>query len=474
MTKDIKATEGNLRMHYPKRVMLLCFLLGAWFLTPHLVGKRSESVPPQAAETAAERTAWFREAKFGMFIHWGPYSLASIEASWPIMTPGPDPAISQADYRALPRRFNPVKFDAEAWVRLAKAAGQRYVVFTSKHHDGFCMFDSALTDYKITNTPYGRDIVAELVAACRKERMPLGFYYSPPDMNHPGFRDTSLLAKENWKGHPERPEWATYLNYMEGQVRELLTKYGPVAVMWFDGLDNQEKYDGARFHTLIRELQPRALINNRLGLPGDFETPEQFIPDTVPTKSSKTRMAGLERPKVPRGTATLPASPDDFQLWETCMTINNTWAYDRNDRNFKSVSQLVRTLVEVASKGGNMLLDVGPTPGGTIQPEFQERLRAIGEWLRVNGESIYGTTYGPLQNLTFGRTTAKGNTIYLHVFQWPRGKVKLAGLDRQVSEVRLLAGGKPLKFRQAGETLNIRVPARPPDPHVSVLAIITR
>jgi alpha-L-fucosidase len=409
-----------------------------------------------------------------MFIHWGPYSLASVEASWPIMTPGPNPAISEAEYRALPRRFNPVKFDAKAWIRLAKAAGQRYMVFTSKHHDGFCLFDSALTDYQITKTPYGRDIVAQLAAACREERMPLGFYYSPPDMNHPGFRDTSRLAKENWKGEPERPEWATYLDYMEGQLRELLTKYGPVAVIWFDGLDNQEKYNGIRFHRLIHQLQPATLINNRIGLPGDFETPEQFIPDTIPTKSSRTRMAGLDRPTATGGTAVVPADPDDFLLWETCLTINNTWAYNHNDRNFKSATQLIRSLVEVASKGGNLLLNVGPTPEGTIQPEFEERLRAIGEWLRVNGESIYGTTYGPLQNLTFGRATAKGKTIYLHVFEWPRGNVELPGLTRQVSEVRLLAGGKPLKFRQSGEALTVEVPAQPPDPHVSVLAIETR
>ena len=461
-------------MSHPKRFIVLATFLGLFAVVGCFAQERASSAPDKAVEAAAARTAWFREAKFGMFIHWGPYSLASVEASWPIMTPGPHPAISEADYRALPKRFNPVKFDPKAWVRLAKAAGQRYMVFTSKHHDGFCMFDSALTDYQITKTPYGRDIVAELAAACREERMPLGFYYSPPDMNHPGFRDTSKLAKENWHGEPQRPQWPTYLNYMEGQLRELLTKYGPVAVIWFDGLDNQEKYDGARFHSLIHRLQPATLINNRIGLPGDFETPEQFIPDVIPTKSSRTRLAGLERPKVPTGTGALPASPDDFLLWETCMTMNDTWAYNQNDRNFKSTTQLIRSLVEVASKGGNLLLNVGPTPEGTIQPEFEQRLRAMGEWLRVNGESIYGTTYGPLQNLTFGRTTAKGKTIYLHVFEWPRGNVELSGLGRQVSEVRLLAGGKPLKFRQAGQALTIEVPAQPSDPHVSVLAIETR
>ena len=184
-------------MCHPKRFIVLATFTGLFSVAGCIAQERAGSAADKAVETAAERTAWFREAKFGMFIHWGPYSLASVEASWPIMTPGPNPAISELEYRALPRRFNPVKFDPEAWVRLAKAAGQRYMVFTSKHHDGFCMFDSALTDYQITKTPYGRDIVAQLAAACREERMPLGFYYSPPDMNHPGFRDTSKLATEN-------------------------------------------------------------------------------------------------------------------------------------------------------------------------------------------------------------------------------------------------------------------------------------
>jgi len=418
---------------------------------------------------AEERTAWFRQAKFGMFIHWGPYSLASVEASWPIMVPGRKgyPAISEADYRALPQRFNPVKFDPYAWIRLAKAAGQRYMVFTTKHHDGFAMFDSAFTDYKITNTPYKKDIVAELAAACRSEHMPLGFYYSPPDMNHPGYRDTRRPASENWRGEPERPEWPLYLDYMQLQLTELLTRYGPVAIIWFDGLGRQMIYDPHRFHKLIRELQPDCLINNRIGLPGDYETPEQFVPKIIPRLG--LRIAGTsqtDQPAVPP----LP-KPEEFRLWETCMTINNTWAYNKHDTNYKSVTQLIRTLVEVASKGGNLLLNVGPTPEGTIQPEFEERLRAIGEWLKVNGEAIYGTTYGPLQNLSFGRSTAKGNVIYLHVFDWPSGSLEVSGLNSKVREAVLLATKKSLAFRQAGDRLTIQTPAQAPDPHASVIAL---
>jgi alpha-L-fucosidase len=428
------------------------------------------SPPPQANQ---DRTAWYREAKFGMFIHWGPYSLASVEASWPIMRPQAG-TITEAEYKELPKRFNPVKFDPASWVRLAKAAGQRYMVFTSKHHDGFCMFDSAFTEYKITRTPYGKDILAQLADACRTEGMPLGFYYSPPDMNHPGFRDTSKPARENWRGEPARPEWPLYLDYMELQLTELLTRYGNVAILWFDGLGNQESYNGRRYHKLIRELQPSTLINNRIGLAGDYATPEQFIPKTIPQKGFNRQLSGTQQP-TEAAAGGLPQNPDNFQLWETCMTINGTWAYNANDRQFKTVTQLVRTLVEVASKGGNFLLNVGPTPEGTIQPEFEERLLEIGRWLKVNGDSIYGTTYGPLQTIPFGKMTAKGKTLFLHVFDWPAsGKLEIAGLEARVSAARLLKGGERVGFHQAGGRLTLQVPPEAPDSHDSVIAIETR
>ncbi|MBI4874292.1 MAG: alpha-L-fucosidase [Acidobacteria bacterium] len=390
-----------------------------------------------------DRQRYF-DYRFGMFIHWGPYSQASVEASWPIMRPNPKGInfITEPDYRRLAETFNPVRFDPKAWIRLAKAAGQRYMVLTSKHHDGFVMFDSSYTRNKIANTPYKKDIVAQLAQACREEGMPLGFYYSPPDMDHPGFRDTSKPSSANWQGEPWRAEWFLYLDYMEAQLRELLTRYGDILVVWFDGLGNQEKYDGLRFHKLVRELQPGAAINNRIGLPGDFDTPEQFTPKGVPSRP-----------------------------WETCMTINRTWAYNRHDTNYKSTTQLIRTLVDVASKGGNFLLNVGPTPEGTIQPEFEERLRAIGEWMKVNGEAIYGTTYGPLQGLSFGRTTAKGKTVYLHVFDWPAGKLEVDGLAARIASVRLLKGNQPLQFTQRGAKLSVDVPSQPPDPHATVLAL---
>jgi alpha-L-fucosidase len=422
-----------------------------------------------AAPIAEDRTRWYRDAKFGMFIHWGPYSVASVEASWPIMEPKPG-GISEAEYRQLPKQFNPTKFDPYSFVDLARAAGQQYMVFTTKHHDGFCMFDSSYTDYKITNTPYGKDIVGQLAQACMERSMPLGFYYSPPDMHHTAFRDTSKLAKENWNGEPEKPEWPLYLDYMQLQLTELLTKYGPVALIWFDGLHHQEKYGGIRFLNLIRQLQPSTLVNDRIGVPGDYQTPEQFIPAGIPTK--EVRFNAVDTSVQQKLKTTIP-KPEDFQLWETCMTINNTWAYNMHDRDFKSAQFLIRALVEVASRGGNFLLNVGPQPDGIIQPEFQERLRAIGDWLGVNGDSIYGTTYGPVQGVSSLRTTAKGKKVYVHLFDWPSATLEIQSLDARVIAAHLLPTGQALTFRQNSGNLQIDVPSRAPDPNVSTIRLHT-
>lgn len=435
------------------------------------IGSAAIAQTPSQQMTSPEdqRTAWYRNAKFGMFIHWGPYSLASVEASWPIMRPSAKFPITEEEYRALPARFNPVHFDPYAWVALAKAAGQRYMVFTTKHHDGFCMFDSSYTDYKITKTPYGKDIVGQLAEACHREQMPIGFYYSPPDMNNPNFRDTSLPASKNWNGEPTRAQWPVYLDYMELQLRELLTHYGDVALIWFDGLYHQEKYDGVRMARAIHDVQPRTLINNRIGIPGDFETPEQFLPKTIPVKGHHLDFNHHEGGSKP---GEVPA-PDDFRLWETCMTINNTWAYNKNDRDFKSAKDLIQTLISVAAKGGNFLLNVGPEPDGTIQPEFQERLRTVGKWLSVNGDAIYGTTYGPLQSLSFGRTTAKGRNVYLHVFDW-QDQLTLPGLSGKVESVTALATQKAVPFQQSGDQVVIDAKGIQPDPYATVFRLQMR
>jgi alpha-L-fucosidase len=454
-----------------------------------------------------DKLKWYQEAKFGLFIHWGPYSVAGVEASWPIMVPelataafGPQRPISEAEYVALPQQFNPVDFDPGAWVEMAQQAGMGYLVFTAKHHDGFCMFDAPGTDYKITHTPYGRDVCAELAKACAEAEMPLCFYYSQPDMHHPSYRDTSRPVAENWLGQPQRPEWAGYLDYMEGHLRKLLVDYGPVSALWFDGLSGHEKYDPARFHKLIQELSPSTLVNDRLGGSYDFITPEQFIPRRgIPIKHKLSRLSdgsfrlllsllkvpgvgallkrlarkyaegSLQLANVP--TASYPR-PEKLQPWETCMTMNQTWAYNPQDKDYKPAALLLYNLVEIAAKGGNYLLNVGPTPQGTFPPEAVARLREIGQWMAVNGEAIHGTTYGPLQHLLLGRTTAKEDTVYLHVWDWPSaGKLSLGAMPGEVAEVTLLAGRERLSFRQAGNHFTIQIPQWPPDPTVSVLAI---
>lgn len=421
-------------------------------------------------QTPSEGLKWFNEAKFGMFIHWGPCSLASVEISWPIMVPSPKWNITQEEYVNLYKRFNPVKYDPDEWIDLAESAGQRYMVPVCKHHDGFCMFDSSFTDYKITNTPYKKDIIGMLSEACHRRGMALGYYYSPPDMHNANYRDTSKLVKDTWHGGPERPQWPTYLHYMALQLRELIWHYGQPVEIFFDGLDHEEKYDGYSFLQMIRSMSPNTMVDNRLGIPADYDTPEQWVPVRIPVKGTLIRGVNpAEAKKLPTG---IPKR-EEFRPWETCMTINNTWAYNKNDHNFKSTQHLIRTLIEVASRGGNFLLNVGPTPEGTIQPEFQQRLKGIGDWMRVNGESIYGTTYGPLQDLPFGRTTAKGKMVYLHIFDWPQGgKLSLEGLPR-VLRVTMLAGGKPLTFNQSAQQVSLELPQQSPDANATVLAIQT-
>jgi alpha-L-fucosidase len=452
---------------YSRRRFLTTAAVGSCFPFQSTLGSAEAS--ETATSSDGERTGWYRSAKFGMFIHWGPYSLASVEASWPIMRPG-NWGISESDYRALPARFNPAHYDPDAFIDLARTAGQEYIVFTTKHHDGFCMFDSSYTDYKITKTPYGKDIVRMLSDACARRSMPLGFYYSPPDLHHPDFRDTSRPASENWNGQPERPEWPGYLNYMQLQLTELLTRYGDVKTIWFDGLNHQEKYDGQRFISLIRRLRPATLVNDRIGLTADYVTPEQFIPKAIPTRDVQMRGADASIQKEFRSGV---PTPDQFQLWETCMTINNTWAYNAHDHNFKSSQELIRALVEVSSRGGNFLLNIGPQPDGVIQPEFQQRLRAIGDWLTINGASIYGSTYGPIQGESGYRTTARGSNLYIHIFDWPAHPFQITGLKAKVLSARLLANNQPLSFQQTEKGLDIQLPLQVPDPHVSVIALRT-
>jgi len=455
------------------------------------------------------RLAWYQEARFGLFIHWGPYSIAGVEASWPIMTPvlsaamfGTELSINEEEYIKLPAQFNPVDFDPDEWVHLAKETGMRYIIFTSKHHDGFCMFDAPGTDYKITNAPYGKDICLELSQACARAGMPLGFYYSPPDMHHPGYRDTSQPVTKNWTGEPKRDGWGEYLDYMESHIRKLLTDYGEISVIWFDGLSNHGKYDPERFHQLIHELSPKTLINDRFGEDYDFTTPEQFVPlGGIPAKTGKpnpgmdtagdgffalvTKLAtvplisGLLRNYVAKhGVIELTKvhqepfpSPDRFQPWETCMTMGGSWAYNPKEKNWKPHGKLIRNLVDVASHGGNYLLNVGPTDTGTFPSEAVERMKHIGRWMKTNQTAIYGSTYTPMKDQEWGRATRKDDQIYLHIYNWPEaGPLLLDDFPGKALAVNRL-DGKALTFNQTGKKLEISLPTEPLDQDVSVLMV---
>ncbi len=465
----------------------------------------------KSVQNSNQRLDWYLEAKFGLFIHWGAYSVAGVEASWPIMTPDLSEAmfknctkITEAEYVALPSKFNPTEFNPDAWVRIAQNAGMRYIIITTKHHDGFCMFDAPGTDYKVTNTPYGKDICFELSQACAKVGMRLGFYYSPPDMHHPGYRDIRKPVTKNWLGEPKRKGWGGYLDYMENHIRKLLTDYGDVSILWFDGLVNHGKFDPPRFHKLIYELSPNTLINDRLGDGYDFVTPEQFIPKKgIPVRTGKPpsgndpsgerffktivflfRIPGIRsliRKQLQKYTdgelELIPVlqepdpSPERFQPWETCMTMGQSWAYNPDETDWKAPGQLVRNLVEVISRGGNYLLNIGPTASGVFPPEAIERLQHIGQWIDRNYEFIYDSTYTPLQGLTWGQATRKGNRVYLHIFDWPsEPKLEIDHFPETVSAVRLITGD-PLAFSQSGQQLEMALPRQASDPDVSVIVV---
>jgi alpha-L-fucosidase len=464
-----------------------------------------------SVQSSKHRLDWFQQAKFGLFLHWGAYSVAGVEASWPIMAPELSEAmfknntrISEGEYVKSYNNFNPVDFNADDWVQMAAKAGMRYIIITAKHHDGFCMFDAPGTDYKITNSPYGKDICQELAQACAKTGMRLGFYYSPPDMHHPGYRDTSKPSINNWLGEPRREQWGEYLDYMESHVRKLLTDYGDVSVLWFDGLFNHLKYDPPRFHKLVNELSPNTLINDRLGDGYDYVTPEQFIPkDGIPARTGKPpggndpggdsfvktilflmKIPGIrgwlkkQMHKYADGTLELTPvfqesypSPERFQPWETCMTMGQSWAHNPNETEWKSPGQLTRNLVDVVSRGGNYLLNVGPTAQGVFPAEAIERLEHIGTWMDRNDEAIYGSTYTPLARSDWGQATRKGNQVYLHVFEWPTDrKLKCDQFPGEVKSVRLMAG-ETLAFSHNGEALEITLPGDAPDPDVSVIVV---
>jgi alpha-L-fucosidase len=396
--------------------------------------------------THEQRMKWWREARFGMFIHWGVYAVAGgvwngtnvtkHGAEW-IMNPA---RVPMAEYQKLPAKLNPTSFNAQAWVRLAKDAGMKYIVITAKHHDGFAMFHSKASAFNIYDaTPFKRDPLAELADACRKEGIRLGFYYSQAqDWNHPG----GAASGGHWDPAQEGSMDEFIDNVDVPQIRELLTGYGEVAVLWWDTPTGMNSERALKLLPLLK-LQPGIISNNRLDKSkktGDFETPEQKIPDTG-----------------------LPGRD-----WETCMTINRTWGYRTYDHDWKSTETLIRNLVDIASKGGNYLLNVGPTGDGVIPGPSIERLKEIGKWMKVNSDAIYGTTASPFQRFAWGRCTKKvgkdSTTLYLHVFDWPSdGKLVVPGLQNDVTSAKLLAGGKKLTAKHSEDGLVLSVPSRAPD-----------
>jgi len=395
----------------------------------------------------ADRTKWFREAKFGLFIHWGVYSLLG-KGEW-IQHVGKIPV---EKYEKLYPKFNPTKFNADAWVKLAKRAGMKYITMTTKHHDGFCMFDSKRTDYDITNTPLQRDIIGEVTRATRKAGLKMCYYYSIMDWHHPDY-----LPRRPWEEGTRSVKGAKlsrYLDYMKGQLRELCTNYGKIACVWYDGgwEHTAKELDSVAQSRMIRRLQPGILINDRAQVPEDFGTPEQRIPPTGLTNDD--------------------GSP---RLWEACITMtSHWWGYDRYEKTYKSTDYLIRRLVDLVSKGGNLLLNVGPKPDGTIQQEFVERLEAIGRWMRKHGEAIYGTTASPFNLLPFhGRATVKGNRLYLFVFDWPSdGELLIPGLRNRIKRATLLGGKKRnLACERDGDGWVVALPAAAPDAVASVIAL---
>ncbi|MCA9289806.1 MAG: alpha-L-fucosidase [Phycisphaerales bacterium] len=417
-----------------------------------------------AAPAEDERMDWWRDARFGLFIHWGLYAVPAGE--WNGRT-GYGEWIRESahipveQYDEFVPRFNPVDFDADAWVLMAKDAGMKYIVITSKHHDGFCLWDSAATDFDIMATPFKRDIMAELADACRRHDMKICWYHSIMDWHHPDY-----LPRRSWEDRPVGDaSYERYVAYLTAQCRELLTKYGDIGVMWFDGeWEHTWTHDlGKALYDACREIQPNVIINNRVDkgrggmegmtssaeFRGDFGTPEQEIP-----------AAGL--PGVD---------------WETCMTMNTHWGYNRADMNYKSTRDLIRKLVDIASKGGNFLLNVGPTAEGRFPDESITRLREIGAWMRKNGEAISGTEAGPLSDLPWGRTTIRhgfeDSTLYLHVFEWPtNGQLIVPGLGNTFLGARLLADPSVrLTFARGSGQCEIDVPATMPDEDCTVIAL---
>lgn len=383
-----------------------------------------------------KRVKWYQEARFGMFIHWGLYAIPA-RGEWVRSTE----EIPKEDYMKYFHAFDPVDYDPVKWAKAAKRAGMKYVVLTAKHHDGFCLFDSQYTDFKSTNTKWGRDIVAEFVEAVRGEGLKVGLYFSLLDWYHqdyPHYGDKNHPMRNRKEYSNENRNFQRYLEYMHNQVREICTNYGKLDILWFDfSYDNLrgEAWKAGELIDMVRSLQPDVIIDNRLevsgegygslasGNPapwhGDFVSPEQMIP--------------------PNGIQDVNGKD---MVWEACVTMNNNWGYHAQDNFFKPASMLIKKLVECVSKGGNMLLNVGPDAKGNIPEESMKRLEIIGKWMEKNKESIYGCGKADIEKPDYGRVTKKGSCLYLHVYENSIGPLPILGVAKeQVESIQYLSTG---------------------------------
>lgn len=373
-----------------------------------------------------ESRRWFQDAKFGLFIHWGVYSVLG-KGEWVMNN---DKMLS-SDYDKLPAQFNPTEFDPAEWVAMAKAAGMKYITITSRHHDGFAMFDSKVSDWNIVQrTPYKKDVMKMLADECQKQGIKLFFYYSQLDWRHTDYFPRGRTGRT--AGRPESGEWSHYIDYMDGQLKELLTNYGSIGGIWFDGMWDKPEADWrlAQTYKLIHDLQPATLVgsnHHKAPIPGeDFQMFEKDLPGANTAGFNTTEIGALPL--------------------ETCETINGAWGYNASDKKFKSTKDLIHYLVRAAGYGANFLLNIGPMPNGKIQPEFVQRLNEVGQWLNKNGESIYGTRGGPLTPRPWGVTTRKGNTVYLHILNWQDPALAMPRFGQKVKSAKLLKDGTKLDF----------------------------
>ena len=400
------------------------------------------SLIPILGYTQAEsdkRLKWWQDARFGMFIHWGPVSLNGTEIGW---SRGRE--VPAAEYDQLYKSFNPIKFSAEEWVSIAKEAGMKYIVLTAKHHDGFCLWDTKTTEYNIMNTPFGRDVVKELAEACKKEGIVFCTYYSILDWYHPDYNDFDTQGGPGYQlPVGEKASMTRYNKYLKTHMDELIYNYGPLGIMWYDGeWEKPWTHDmGLDLYAYVRGLQNDIIINNRVdkgrkGMEGITLTDRQYAGD-FDTPEQEVGKYQTDRP------------------WESCITIAQQWAWKPNDK-LKSFEECIKTLVQTAGGDGNLLLNVGPMPNGEIEARQAERLKEIGNWLKENGESVYGTRGGPIKPDKWGVSTSKDNLIYLHILS-TKGKILIIPpIDKKVVKCYLLHENE-IAFTQNEKELSIDI-----------------